>query len=322
MTSSLDLFSPQLFIHKNNEIFIGPFGKKVEFPLFGLTNLLLDNLGSTFWLGSTDDTREILKRWINQVLIKTGEADICYEGKKEHDMGNSKIKKIASRLNTKFLNIKLEQFKDGMKEVPVFLNSMDKEMQVSDAFLLEFILIQSALFDWLSPTGRGRAGSKYRETPSQKFAKLTHGVFLSASEQRFVFKKMSLHKGKFPELKQIALLRDELRRTRNRQFTSELVSLDTEKVNVRSNEFYRQVIERRIISESYTSYNGLLPLVWAEILYAVRYDIFARLCETCTHWFPLEKGKYNQKFCGPKCRSESKRNRQAKKRAEKRKTSK
>jgi hypothetical protein len=76
--------SPQLFIYKRKEIFVGPVGKKVEFPLFGLTNLLLDNLGST------DDAREILKKWINQVLIKTGEADICYEGKKEHDIGNSR----------------------------------------------------------------------------------------------------------------------------------------------------------------------------------------------------------------------------------------
>jgi endogenous inhibitor of DNA gyrase (YacG/DUF329 family) len=73
-------------------------------------------------------------------------------------------------------------------------------------------------------------------------------------------------------------------------------------------------------AELFTSETGLLPLVWAEILYAVRNDIYTFSCEICGKWFPIGSGvvkkrkdkqktgykNYNQKYC-PECRSEAER---------------
>lgn len=78
---------------------------------------------------------------------------------------------------------------------------------------------------------------------------------------------------------------------------------------------YTYTAERYVPARCYISQTGLLPLCWAEVLYAVESDTFARTCDVCRNWFPLQKTQVGQqKYCSSSCLAEAKRRAIAKKR--------
>lgn len=58
--------------------------------------------------------------------------------------------------------------------------------------------------------------------------------------------------------------------------------------------------KNKLKSKSYYSNSGILPLLWAEIKYAIENDIFARQC-SCGKYFELTKKNMMKKICNRKC---------------------
>lgn len=61
--------------------------------------------------------------------------------------------------------------------------------------------------------------------------------------------------------------------------------------------------KNKLKSKSYYSNNGIFPLLWAEIKFAIENDIFARQC-ICGKYFELKKNNMMKKYCNAKCRDE------------------
>ncbi|OQA07908.1 MAG: hypothetical protein BWY65_01701 [Firmicutes bacterium ADurb.Bin373] len=70
---------------------------------------------------------------------------------------------------------------------------------------------------------------------------------------------------------------------------------------------FTQTTKRHVLSRLYSSRQGLLPLVWAEIMYAVEHDINAGFCEVCGSVFQLNVS--NKKVCSDECTRAKKRKR-------------
>lgn len=58
-------------------------------------------------------------------------------------------------------------------------------------------------------------------------------------------------------------------------------------------------------SKLYESTQGILPLLWAEILFCIDNDLCLRQCRYCNKWFQVKK---NEKYCCDKCREIAKKN--------------
>lgn len=177
---------------------------------------------------------------------------------------------------------------------------------------VELMCIERALDEWLSPEKQGRAGNKHRETPTKRYASSWSDSF-SPLDLECLMPTLAetLVKDNKTEKELIGKLRfanfHEVRLKRNRQVIRELCSVKSENVLIRKENGSYKVNtyrENKCFSVLYTSQNGLLPLVWAEILYAVENDIYAKRCEICGKIIPLPslKGKYNLKYCSDKCK--------------------
>ena len=264
---------------KHREVFTGITGEK-QLPLFGLTNSFLTIIGRLELNSTLDSTEEALGEWTRGVLGKE-EVDALQWQVSQSANGKEKLASTAFNAYVKLL-------REGRTEAPVLFKK--------NGFCLEYIFIEYALHKWLVPTGKGRN----RETPSQKYSK-SYGKIIPYKEKLFAL--MSALTTKDFNFKQELW---QLVSERNKQFLIEFVSVDVDQTVKRSGYAGKLVTEKPVFAECYTS-NNLLPLAWAEIMYAVKNDIFALPCGICGQWFPLEKGKYNQKYCSPECLSESKR---------------
>lgn len=62
----------------------------------------------------------------------------------------------------------------------------------------------------------------------------------------------------------------------------------------------KEIVQKNILSRSYISQSGLLPLAWAEILYCVENDLSIRQCPECGSLFYI---KSNGKYCSDRCKA-------------------
>ena len=62
----------------------------------------------------------------------------------------------------------------------------------------------------------------------------------------------------------------------------------------------KEIVHKNILSRSYISQSGLLPLAWAEILYCVENDLSIRQCPECGSLFYI---KSNGKYCSDRCKA-------------------
>jgi|GEM_PF-3593173 hypothetical protein len=285
-------------IHGNNlymdkekvEYFRTGFSMK-KMPLFGLTNGYLNSLNNLPDSANESEVKEALGKWVWE-LVQEREAF----GKRiwERVQGrNIVIKRHAKIIQPKkdwsTSLTPLDVFRISGKGIVAF-RRWEKDIKKGETekpsiwyknngFYKEYQLVQFALKEWLIPTGVGRR----RETPSQKFSEI-----YNTNRQDW----------RIERIKRISS-------ERNRQFTSQLLAVDV--VTSRwANQEGKHTETKLVFAECYTS-GSLIPLVWAEILHAVKNDIFARPCVICGQWFPLKKGKYNQIYCSIKCQSEAKR---------------
>lgn len=96
--------------------------------------------------------------------------------------------------------------------------------------------------------------------------------------------------------------------TRNQQVHTSIYSLNKERKRRKSTVKYKAKVDEKeiqtdfdvinIFSRVYTSERGLLPLLWAEIIYAVENNLYLEECFLCKKWF-VPTTKY--RFCSVRC---------------------
>jgi len=178
-----------------------------------------------------------------------------------------------------------------------------------EAFFLKF-----AMHTWLFPEGQERTGKKAHPTPSQNFTDCWEAKFVAAltyttpEEEVLKILNKSAQEGlsPCPAYDYYSLTLRAKLKERSKQFSTEITDIWSACSTVRTGEGFKHIKEKRIVDKCYTS-EEIAPLAWAEIIYAIENNIFARPCAVCHEWFPLQKGKYNQKYCSTECRSEAKR---------------
>jgi hypothetical protein len=101
----------------------------------------------------------------------------------------------------------------------------------------------------------------------------------------------------------------EFKRWREDQLKQSLTGLGTGKKVKRTREDdytgekIKEIVKETILSRSYVSQSGLLPLAWAEILYCVENDLVIRTCGECGSLFHVNG---NGKYCSDICKKEAK----------------
>jgi len=331
----------RLYIYKHGksfkEIFETKSGHRRELPLFGITNELIQAMPekpasdrdietkpekSLLYLNNTREIHNVLTKFTENMDATKGlnlecENLSCEEG----------VRKLASMVLKSEVN-----YSNGHFETPVqFKAVFGKSLPEEEAYWLELRCIYKAVLDWLFPTGKGRRGTKTRLTPSQKFAQtweiahpLDLDIMLNPMEEainRQAKTREQLFNGHlFIQLHKAMV-------QRKRQFITDFVAVtDGKSVTAKSHKFdkdedypgspkykYKYTQKERFTAELFTSEKGLLPLVWAEILYAVKNDIYAKFCRYCGSLFA---GRPNKKCCRQKCTSEYEKEKQAKRRRE------
>ena len=265
-----------------------------KMPLFGLTNGYLNSLNNLPDSANENEVREALGKWV-WGLVQEREAFGKWV------WGLVQGRNIVIKRHTKIIQPKkdwstltpLDVFGKGIvafrrweKDIKEGKTEKPSIWCKNNGFYKEYQLVQFALKEWLIPTGIGRR----RKTPSQKFSE--------------IYNRQDRHR----EIERIKRISNE----RNKQFTSQLLAVDVV-TSMWANQEGKHTETKLVFAECYTS-GSLIPLVWAEILHAVKNDIFARPCDICGQWFPLKKGKYSQIYCSMKCQSEAKRRKTRKKR--------
>ncbi|MGB9858834.1 MAG: hypothetical protein ACPLQP_02725 [Moorellaceae bacterium] len=297
-----------------------PWKARKALPFLGLTNALLGEAKGILE-GKEESAPEVLERFSKRLMLS--EVD-------------------SYTFNGSNLEVHWE-FKFGETPVPLlFFNEVPPDL----AFRLEFLSIGMALKNWLLPLKGGN-----KKPPSKRYSifyralELSDGSPLDVEEWLFLLgvrareeaiqetiisairpwlkelgKELPESQRKIPPELLSYLCLTEIVQTRSQQISSLPVRLEVEKAVMRkrdtpAGETIRDVEKRYVLAKLYTSTSGLLPLVWAEILYAVENNIFARPCEECGNWFPPHKNQINQqKYCSPACRSEANRKATATKR--------
>lgn len=179
---------------------------------------------------------------------------------------------------------------------------------------LERRLIETAIYEWLYPTGGGRSGSKTRWTPLKKYQTgITRDPFMFDAYlglSRQINEATTTDKRELAKKNlEISLL--EVQRARNLQYRTVLCNYEdvtkTVRTELETDEHInlKECVRKdtkltKIPSKLFISNDGLLPLIWAEILYAVENNIYAKFCDNCDNLFaiPILKG---QNGCSPGC---------------------
>ncbi len=84
------------------------------------------------------------------------------------------------------------------------------------------------------------------------------------------------------------------------------------------NQMTKYVISKKVKPKLHTSYEGIMPLIWAEVFFSLENDLYINKCEICSNYFPIQFSKHNQVYCSIKCRNESKRRKSSEERERKR----
>lgn len=299
---------------RTHEVLGLPDGQRVSLSLFGLVNALLGSI------------RQVERK---AMLVEQNQA-------------------VVQEILGRFVG----RFGLPLRETPVsFLGgAFARAKPLWLAFAFEFWLLELAGILWLFPgPGRQRTGRE-RERPSERYVQIYQKLpspldldaalaqtiaelvaraqaYYEGSRRRVGEADFKRHFEKDPNLpaevrdyldllqasERIMLL--EAVNHRQEQLAVRFVAKEIETVTRRSGDNLRQVVERYIPARCYISRAGLLPLCWAEVLYAVESDTFARTCDVCKKWFPLQKRQVGQqKYCSSSCRDEAKRRAIARKR--------
>lgn len=303
-------FTFELYVYKKKnqfkEILEVPFGRKIELPLFGVTTAYLRAWES--------HKKPHFEAEANEILIAFADQ---FEARKDiQDVGEPPVSDNPDdQLKSKLVKHWADNFKHFEKPVR-FASVNDNDIALS--FWTEFEAVNEALTNWLVPSGKGQTGRKNRKSPTQRYAEVFEELPSPTELNRFLsildwyLKNNQIIEDDLVK-NRLYIPLHESRKQRNTQFSSELVAVTTERRLVRCEKddtdpdpdnariINKTIKEVKTTAELFTSQNGLIPLVWAEILFAVRNDIFARRCLFCGDLFDLPKsaGGANKKYCRP-----------------------
>lgn len=165
-------------------------------------------------------------------------------------------------------------------------------------YLMERIYLTMMVRNWLEPQ------KEYPDKPSKKFAMLwdmIELIELSDEKTNSLLDKIHSLSKEDQLLEKFRIYFRKALNFRNDQFITKLGTVDIiYSKKVAGDYIYNK--ENKIFSELYLSKTGLLPLAWAEIIFAVRNDIQAKFCEnpTCKTLFGVSRSY--SKFCSNKCK--------------------
>jgi hypothetical protein len=288
-----------LFISKKNKEFISVRQNKLEVPFLYLTNSFLASLEGK----KVEVLSEGIKTWSSNIFNDLEVSKLLPEEKP----GEETKQDFAKVLVKIAVNAPIKNMVGGLTEKPVCLSGFALEEDI--VFWLEYLLVFWTIHSWLIPQGKGRAGTKGRETPSQRYAK-TYGTMLLFPNLLDALPLLV----RIPDLLQVSTkgkMNVDLWHfcaQRCKQFSTQPTSIEIEATSRKADTkdgTLKTVLEKRIFAEQYAS-NSLLPLVWAELLYCVKNDIFVQFCQVCGRLFPVWKNLKGI-YCSRKCYSEGKR---------------
>ncbi|NPV90536.1 MAG: hypothetical protein HPY50_07175 [Firmicutes bacterium] len=191
------------------------------------------------------------------------------------------------------------------------------------AYYIESRCIVSALYKWLFPEGHGRSGSRSRPFPTRRYSTfLEPGKHIPTPLPEVILGDSSTGR---PEC-----YLGEIRAKRVLQSVSDFKPGEKDD--------YKGAPKDGIYpaGDVIESLQGFLPLVWAEILFAVKKDMSARPCAWCGDWFPIlretarKKNKrrgetgnvgsqpFHKKYCSSQCSRQARSQRDASRRKNKR----
>lgn len=297
------------------EILVFPFGSRIQLGSFGIVNAFRQVIPKDSYVPCIASENKVYRDFSSQFNFE------------ENIFSHIKVDPSKPPL-WQLATLKLQEehrIKDGHLEQPLTFDSLWGEQKKTwpasffegKAVFFEGIAILHAMRLWLEPTGIGRPGRKGRETPSQKYSSFWSENFtpldIESIFSYYVKKNESAaNAAKTPKeyfnLNYILYPYYAMDK-RTDQFTTRIAAI-TPTVTIKSNDGIRKhTQEKRVTAELYTSRNGLLPLLWAEIQHAIKNDVYAGECLYCNNWFPISKGKrshnFNQKYCSPKCRRDA-----------------
>lgn len=191
-------------------------------------------------------------------------------------------------VQTLFYDDKPIPFVDINKDLPDYRGA---------CFVNEFYAIERAVDQWLKPIKDDQATGKYL-LPSQRYC--SGIVNFGGIDSGWLIPRLILQQPRNIGDLTLILSIYEAASYRSKDLHSELIAVHSA-VKVLKGTFFKSVAKKSVQSKLFSSRQGLLPLVWAEIMFAVEHDIYAGICEICSSVFAYNQ-RYNQKVCGDECR--------------------
>lgn len=289
------------------EILIFPNGTRLQLGPFGIVNAFFKVLPKNDYKYCLESENKVFGAFSSQFNL---EENIISH--RMLDPSKPPLWKLAI--------LKLQ--KDGHLEQPLTFDPLwgeQKKTRPASFYegknvFFEGIAIILAMHLWLEPTGIGRPGRKGRKTPSQKYSGLWGEDFTYIDIESIVsyyVKKNELAANATEPTKDFNNTKWTLypyyaMDKRTDQFTTRIAAITPTEMIKSYDGTRRHTQEKKVTAELYTSRNGLLPLLWAEIQHAIKNDVYVRDCLYCKNWFPISRGKqshkFNQKYCALKCR--------------------
>lgn len=283
-----------------------PLGTSIDLPMFGITNAFLSVSTSLSSPISNDQEDEVFRKL---------SAYFDLEG----DIHKHLPKEISETSESYFAHYMAQAHykpQKGHFETTLLFNSTWRNNDIKRIQLfLEGLALRQALRIWLLPQGKGRVGGKNRQTPSQRFSYLWQANqtpqdfwYLWAEFNKWSAGLINSEDWLIPHL---TILPYEALTERSKQFNSLIAAFKLVRTKRGSSETIKYIQDKIVTAEQYSSKDGLMPLLWAEITHAVRHDIYAKNCPVCGKWFSIPKGnrgyKFNQIYCTTDCRREAER---------------
>ncbi|OPY58112.1 MAG: hypothetical protein A4E55_01197 [Pelotomaculum sp. PtaU1.Bin035] len=288
---------------KFKEILVMPTGRLYHCDFLGLTNALIAALPEKMeGPVCIEGIYDVLFKFANSV----GAVEDFLLGNSDPNMDKSQMK-LSLLINKNILIANNCHF-----ETPLKLGASGTQIEERLSYGMEFLFIKDSVSLWLAPHGKGRVGTQGRKTPSQRYAWYLDEYFhplIADQSLSNAYKWLYGNSDMVSDEKErwaIIIGIYEAYQERSLQVSNQLTTVSSSKVIHKSGiGQFKHIREKSITSEFYTSFNGLLPLAWAEIGYAVRNNIFINTCTVCYRKFPITNGKYNHKYCSERCSAEA-----------------
>ncbi|WP_276624570.1 hypothetical protein [Syntrophomonas wolfei] len=296
------------------EELITPNGDKQELPLFGVFNAFRQALLDKE-LQSYPEEMPVEEWALNYVDIVLQQfRDNLNVNQPEH---NKPEEKLAYQV-----------LFPGYSEQPIPYEHIDKNLPDYRAicFMTEFLSLTGAIIQWLQPVlnidkfnsriNKGKASppnaqyaNKYL-LPSQRYCDMKHdfgGIDSSWKIPKMI--ELALREADdYSTIISNSLILDSSG-YRSKEIHSELIVIQFDtRTRVLKGTHFKSVHKQSVLAKLFSSRQGLLPLIWAEIMYAVEHDIYAGFCETCGSVFTYDGHRFNKKFCSPECSKEKVKN--------------